>query len=184
MRSGCASPEGLKSKKVLWPAPGAHAHAVGRQPQCRFFQRTQGSALPAGGRFPDRQRGSPTCDRQLSVEPGGQLVACAWPIQPCGQRHFEPVYAGAGKLPFVYAAAAGERKILVAINPAILPCGSCWTRISHNLMALWEPDAFQPRRVRRWRCSCREYGERGTGCQYKQKKARIHLKTRQVHSLE
>jgi maltose alpha-D-glucosyltransferase/alpha-amylase len=35
---------------------------------------------------------------------------------------FEPVYAEAGKLPFIYMRQSGDEKILVALNPADLPC--------------------------------------------------------------
>jgi glycosidase len=35
---------------------------------------------------------------------------------------FEPVYAEAGKLPFIYMRQSGSEKLLVALNPADLPC--------------------------------------------------------------
>jgi glycosidase len=40
----------------------------------------------------------------------------------CASGTFEPVYAQAGKIPFIYKRQAGEEEILVAINPAKLSC--------------------------------------------------------------
>jgi maltose alpha-D-glucosyltransferase/alpha-amylase len=40
----------------------------------------------------------------------------------CASGSFEPVYAEAGKLPFIYMRQAGDEKILVALNPAEQPC--------------------------------------------------------------
>ncbi len=40
----------------------------------------------------------------------------------CASGHFEPVYAEAGKWPFVYRRSMGQECILVALNPAGRPC--------------------------------------------------------------
>jgi glycosidase len=40
----------------------------------------------------------------------------------CASGSFEPVYAQAGKLPFVYKRQSGDERLLVALNPANQPC--------------------------------------------------------------
>ena len=40
----------------------------------------------------------------------------------CASGAFEPVYAEAGKLPFVYKRQSGDETILVALNPSGQPC--------------------------------------------------------------
>jgi maltose alpha-D-glucosyltransferase/alpha-amylase len=69
---------------------------------------------------------------------------------------FEPVYAEAGKLPFIYLRGFGDEKILVALNPASLPCevlldGSLSTGVPETLYG-GQPDAFQ-RLGGKWRVS-------------------------------
>jgi glycosidase len=59
---------------------------------------------------------------------------------------FEPVYAEAGKLPFIYLRQSIDEKILVALNPASLPCevlldGSLSAGVPETLYG--QPDAFQ-----------------------------------------
>jgi maltose alpha-D-glucosyltransferase/alpha-amylase len=64
----------------------------------------------------------------------------------CASGSFEPLYAEAGKLPFVYLRQAGEEIILVAINPSNQPCearldGSLSAQLPERLYG--EPEAFQ-----------------------------------------
>ena len=66
---------------------------------------------------------------------------------------FEPVYAEAGKLPFIYMRQSGEEKLLVALNPAALPCevtldGSVSAGMPETLYGL--PEAFE-RAGAKWR---------------------------------
>jgi len=66
---------------------------------------------------------------------------------------FEPVYAEAGKLPFLYMRQAGDEKLLVALNPADRPCevrldGSLSAGLPETLYG--EPDAFE-RAGTQWR---------------------------------
>jgi maltose alpha-D-glucosyltransferase/alpha-amylase len=66
---------------------------------------------------------------------------------------FEPVYAEAGKLPFIYLRQSSDEKILVALNPASLPCevlldGSFPAGVPESLYG--QPDAFQ-RIGEKWR---------------------------------
>jgi glycosidase len=64
----------------------------------------------------------------------------------CASGTFEPVYAQAGKFPFVYKRQAGEEEILVAINPSNQPCevmldGSLSAQLPERLYG--EADVFQ-----------------------------------------
>jgi maltose alpha-D-glucosyltransferase/alpha-amylase len=64
----------------------------------------------------------------------------------CASASFEPVYAEAGKIPFVFMRQAGDEKILVALNPANRPCEVTLDlpfsrQPLENLYG--EPDAFQ-----------------------------------------
>jgi len=66
---------------------------------------------------------------------------------------FEPVYAEAGKLPFIYMRQSGDEKLLVALNPANLPCevtldGSLSARLPKTLYG--QPEAFK-RVGEKWR---------------------------------
>jgi maltose alpha-D-glucosyltransferase/alpha-amylase len=66
---------------------------------------------------------------------------------------FEPVYAQAGRLPFIYLRQSGDEKILVALNPADLPCevtlhGSLFSGLPETLYG--QPEAFQ-RAGAKWR---------------------------------
>jgi maltose alpha-D-glucosyltransferase/alpha-amylase len=59
---------------------------------------------------------------------------------------FEPVYAEAGKLPFIYMRQSGNEKLLVALNPASLPCevmldGSLSAGLPETLYG--QPEAFE-----------------------------------------
>ena len=63
----------------------------------------------------------------------------------CANGAFEPVFAEAGKLPFVYLRQSGGEKLLVAINPANQPCDVMFDRtLFANLPGTLygEPDAF------------------------------------------
>jgi glycosidase len=66
---------------------------------------------------------------------------------------FEPVYAGAGKLPFIYMRQSGDEKLLVALNPADQPCevildGALSARLPETLYG--QPEAFE-RAGSKWR---------------------------------
>ena len=66
---------------------------------------------------------------------------------------FEPVYAEAGKLPFIYQRQAGEEKLLIALNPADRPCqvtlnGSLSAGLPETLYG--QADAFE-RAGSKWR---------------------------------
>jgi glycosidase len=66
---------------------------------------------------------------------------------------FEPVYAQAGRLPFIYMRQSGDEKILVALNPADLPCqvtlrGSLFRGMPETLFG--QPEPFQ-RAGTKWR---------------------------------
>jgi glycosidase len=63
----------------------------------------------------------------------------------CASSSFEPVYADADKLPFVYMRQAENEKLLVALNPANQPCdvmldGALFERLPETLYG--EQDAF------------------------------------------
>jgi maltose alpha-D-glucosyltransferase/alpha-amylase len=71
----------------------------------------------------------------------------------CASGSFEPVYAEAGKVPFVYMRQLGDEKILVVLNPSIQPCevtldGSLSAQLPKRLYG--EPDVFQ-REGSHWR---------------------------------
>jgi glycosidase len=83
-----------------------------------------------------------------------QLIALRQ-AQPalCASGSFEPVYAEAGKLPFVYMRQSGDEKLLVALNPANQPCevrldGSLSAQLPERLYG--EPDVFK-RQGTQWR---------------------------------
>jgi maltose alpha-D-glucosyltransferase/alpha-amylase len=66
---------------------------------------------------------------------------------------FEPVYAKAGQLPFIYLRQSGDEKLLVALNPADLPCevtlpGSLSNGLPETLIG--QPETFQ-RAGSKWR---------------------------------
>ena len=66
---------------------------------------------------------------------------------------FEPVYSKSGKLPFIYLRQSGDEKLLMALNPANLPCE---VTLDHALSAgvpetlYGQPDAFE-RTQSKWR---------------------------------
>ena len=71
----------------------------------------------------------------------------------CASGSFEPIYAQAGKLPFVYKRQSGDEELLVALNPASQPCevtldGSLSIEVPETLYG--EPDVFQ-REGSRWK---------------------------------
>ena len=71
----------------------------------------------------------------------------------CASGEFEPVYAEAGKLPFVYWRQLGDEKILIAINPADQPCEVTLdlSRSIKKLLPLYgQPDAFK-KEGEKWR---------------------------------
>ena len=71
----------------------------------------------------------------------------------CASGSFEPVYAEASKLPFVYKRQSGDEKLLVALNPANQPCDVMLDRsLSAQLpeTLYGEPDVFK-REGPQWR---------------------------------
>ncbi len=73
----------------------------------------------------------------------------------CASGEFEPVYAEAGKLPFVYMRKLGDESILVALNPADRPCDlTLEPSLSiKGLQPLYgQPDAFK-KEGEKWRVS-------------------------------
>ena len=71
----------------------------------------------------------------------------------CAGGAFEPVYAQAGKLPFVYSRQSGDEKILVGLNPANQPCEVMLDLALSELppeRLYGEPDVFQ-RQDAHWR---------------------------------
>ena len=86
-------------------------------------------------------------DPQSLLQPVRQLIALrqAHPALSANGL-FEPVYAQAGRLPFIYTRQSGSEKLLVALNPANLPCetmldGSLSAGVPKTLHG--QPNAFK-----------------------------------------
>ncbi len=81
----------------------------------------------------------------------------------CASGSFEPVYAEAGKLPFIYLRKSGNEKLLVVLNPASLPCEvtldiSLSARFPETLYG--QPDAFTRGRFKMAAAPARSVGGR------------------------
>lgn len=152
---GMRSPDGLKSKEGGYGRTGARTPMQwDGSPNAGFSSAPRDQLYLPVEDSPDRPNvaAQRATDNSL-LNQVRQLVALrlAHPAL-CASGTFEPVYAGAGKLPFVYQRQQGSEKILVAINPAILPC-QVLLDLEISAQPEWlygEQDAFQ-RDGTRWR---------------------------------
>jgi maltose alpha-D-glucosyltransferase/alpha-amylase len=146
---GMRSPDGLKSKEGGYGRTGARTPMQWDTTQNAGFSRAPKDRLylPVED-SPDRPNAATQrADADSLLNHIRQLIALrqAHPAL-CASGAFEPVYAEAGKLPFVYMRQSGDEKILVALNPANQPCevildGSLSAQLPETLYG--EPDVFQ-----------------------------------------
>jgi glycosidase len=122
---GMHSPEGLKSKEGGYGRTGARTPMQwDTSPNAGFSSAPEDQLYLPVEESPDR----PNVAMQLADDDSllnhiRQLIALrqAHPAL-CASGLFEPVYAEAGKLPFIYRRQLGDEKLLVAINPSNQPC--------------------------------------------------------------
>ena len=153
---GMRSPEKIKSKEGGYGRTGARTPMQwDATPNAGFSSAPMEQLYLPVEASPDRpnvavQRANP----ESLLEHVRQLIALhqAHPAL-CASGTFEPVYAEAGELPFVYKRQAGDEKLIVAINPADQPCeclldGTLSTQLPERLYG--EQDVFQ-RAGSQWR---------------------------------
>ena len=153
---GMRSPEKIKSKEGGYGRTGARTPMQwDATPNAGFSSAPMEQLYLPVEASPDRpnvavQRTNP----ESLLEHVRQLIALrqAHPAL-CASGTFEPVYAEAGELPFVYKRQAGDEKLIVAINPADQPCeclldGTLSTQLPERLYG--EQDVFQ-RAGSQWR---------------------------------
>ena len=122
---GMRSPDGLKSKEGGYGRSGARtpmqwdgtpSAGFSSAPREKFYLPVEDS--------PDRPNVRDQYGKADSLLNQVRRLIALRQTHPalCASGSFEPVYAEAGRLPFVYLRQQGEEKILVAINPANQPC--------------------------------------------------------------
>jgi glycosidase len=153
---GMRSPDGLKSKEGGYGRTGARTPMQwDTSPNAGFSSAPKDQLYLPVEASPERPNVEvQRADAGSLLNHIRQLIALrqAHPAL-CASGSFEPVYAKAGKLPFVYKRQAGDEVLLVALNPANQPCevmldGSVSADPPERLYG--EPDAFQ-RQGAQWR---------------------------------
>ncbi len=146
---GMRSPEGLKSKEGGYGRTGARTPMQWDTTNNAGFSSAPRDQLylPVEDSPEWRNVAAQRADGDSLVNHIRRLIALrlAHPAL-CASGAFEPVYAEAGKLLFVYLRQSGDEKILVAINPGNQPCevvldGSLSAQLPETLYG--EPDVFQ-----------------------------------------
>jgi glycosidase len=153
---GMRSPEGIKSKEGGYGRTGARTPMQWDSTPNAGFSTAPKELLylPVEG-TPDRPNVAAQRAKDDSLLNQVRQLIVLRQAHPalCASGSFEPVFAEAGKLPFVYMRQLGDERILVALNPANQPCEVTLDLAlsAHPPETLYgEPDAFQ-REGTRWR---------------------------------
>jgi glycosidase len=146
---GMHSPEGLKSKEGGYGRTGARTPMQWDTTSNAGFSKAHADRLylPVE-QTPDRPNvAEQRTNADSLLNHVRQLIALhqAHPAL-CASGLFEPVYASAGTLPFVYMRRSQDERLLIALNPANQPCkgtlnGSLSAQMPERLYG--EPDAFR-----------------------------------------